>query len=243
MKFKDTVVVITGGSRGIGKGLVKGFAKEGARVYFTYVNPSDEVNELMEEGKSNGWQISAHKVNSTNKQEVEDFIEKIGVIDVFVNNAGIVKDQIISLMTEEQWGDVIDTNLNGCFYYMKAVSRKMIERHKGSIINVASFSGLRGIKGQGNYCASKAGIISLTKTLSLELAPKKVRVNAIAPGYINTDMIESLSKPVKDKFLKSIPLKRLGEVDDIVHLVKFLASDESSYITGQCISIDGGISV
>ena len=243
--LKGHRVVITGGSSGIGLSIAKRFLDEGAMVVITGRSEKRLEDAKREINNDNlytlVWDIGNTTIANIKVLECERVLD--GCIDVFVNNAGIVKDQIISLMTEEQWGDVIDTNLNGCFYYMKAVSRKMIERHKGSIINVASFSGLRGIKGQGNYCASKAGIISLTKTLSLELAPKKVRVNAIAPGYINTDMIESLSKPVKDKFLKSIPLKRLGEVDDIVHLVKFLASDESSYITGQCISIDGGISV
>lgn len=243
MKFENSVVVITGGSRGIGKGLVRGFAKEGAKVYFTYLKQSKAVDELMEEANQNGWKVFAKRVDSTNKREVELFIENIDKIDVFINNAGIIKDQLVSLMTEDQWNDVIDTNLNGCFYYLKAVSRKMLECHSGNIINMSSFSGLRGIKGQGNYCASKAAIIAITKTLSLELAPKKIRVNAIAPGYINTEMIASLSKPMQDKYLKSIPLKRLGEVEDIVHLAMFLASEDSSYITGQCISIDGGISV
>lgn len=243
MNFEGQTVIITGGSRGIGHGIVKAFAQRGAFVHFTYTKENADMLNFLAEAKQNGLNVFAHKVDSTNETLIEKFIEGFDTIDILVNNAGIVSDQLIPLMDLEAWNKVIDVNLNGCFYYLKHVSRKMLEKRKGNIINITSVSALKGVKGQGNYSASKAGIIALTRTLSMELAAKNIRVNAIAPGYIETDMLDTIDPAVKKEYLKSIPLRRFGKVEDVCNLVLFLASDLSGYITGQCIVIDGGLSV
>lgn len=243
MNFEDKTVVITGGSRGIGFGIAKAFACKGADVHFTYTKENEEMQNWLSSAKRNNLKVVGHKVDSADESLVEEFIRGFEKIDVLVNNAGIIDDQLIPLMNTNAWHKVIDVNLNGCFYYLKHASRKMIERKKGNIINITSISALKGVKGQGNYSAAKAGVIALTKTLSLELAAKNIRVNAIAPGYIETDMLAGIDPTVKKEYLKAIPLKRFGTVDDVCNLVLFLASDLSGYITGQCIVMDGGLSV
>lgn len=219
------------------------FSNEGAIVHFTYLNDTEELETFMNEVSKKNLPIYPHKVDSTNEAAVKEFVGSLEKIDVLINNSGIISDQLIPLMEEQQWLKVLDVNLNGYFYYLKNVSKRMIENRNGSIINIASISGMKGIKGQGNYSAAKAGVISLTRTLSVELAAKKIRVNAIAPGYIETDMIQALNDKMMKECLLKIPLKRFGKVEDVANLALFLASDESSYITGQCIILDGGCSV
>lgn len=243
MRFENKIVVISGGSRGIGNAIVRGFANEGGIVHFTYQNQSEELSQLMNDAKENNWKIYGTKVNSANIAEVNNFIDRFEQIDVFINNAGIIRDNLLSTMKEEEWSSVIDANLNGCFYYINGVSKKMIYARSGSIILVSSISGINAVKGQGNYSATKAATIALSKTLAVELAQKKIRVNSIAPGFIDTVMVKELPDKKKDEYISKIPMKRFGQKEEVVNVIKFLASEESSYITGQCIVVDGGRSV
>ena len=244
-ELKGKVVVITGGSRGIGRACCAEFVKEGADVVFTYNKSSASAEALKEELKEYKGRVEAFRVNVRNYDEcqsaIKETINTFGKIDVLVNNAGIVKDKALFMMKPDEWHDVIDTNLTGTFNMTRAVITSFLKWKRGCIINMSSVSGIVGLPRQTNYSASKAGIIGFSKSLAKEVASYNIRVNAVCPGYIGTDMVNSLSDNIKDNIKKSIPVKRLGSPDEVAQLCVFLASDKSSYITGEVIRIDGGL--
>lgn len=240
MEYKDKIILVTGGGSGIGRGLTENYLNKGGKVIITYNENKAGYEELKAIWKN---QIRGEKVDNSKQEEIEAFMTTIEDIDILVNNAGMTHDQLSIFMNYEDWRSVIDVNLTGSFLYCKYALIKMLQKRSGSIVNVASVSGIKGIKGQANYASSKAGLIALTKVLSKEAAQRKVRVNAVAPGFINTKMVEKLDDTYKKKMLSEIPLERFGEIREVVDAVDFLTSDKSSYITGQCIVIDGGLSV
>ncbi|MEO6694858.1 MAG: 3-oxoacyl-[acyl-carrier-protein] reductase [Ignavibacteria bacterium] len=236
--FKDKIVLITGGSRGIGKAIAESFSEDEATVIVTYKNAIDE-------NYFNSRNIKHLKCDVADAKEVQEKIDNIikdhSKIDVLINNAGITKDGLLMRMSEEDWSAVIDTNLKGVFNMTKSVTRNMMSKRYGKVINITSISGIIGNAGQANYSASKAGVIGFTKAVAKELASRNININAVAPGFIETEMTGKLSEDVKNNYLNSIPLKRFGKGEDVAGVVKFLASDESSYITGQTFCVDGGI--
>lgn len=240
MNFKDKTVLITGGSRGIGRAVVGEFSNLGAKVFFTY-NKNDEAAQAV----SNEYGATALKCPQNDWDLIESTVDSIvkenGSIDVLVNNAGITSDKFIMIMTFEEWQKVLDTNLSGAFRWAKAVSRTMINERQGAIINVASVAGLVGIGGQTNYAASKGGLLAFNRALAAELGPKGVRVNAVVPGFIETDMTAVMSRGIKRSNLERIIMKRFGKCEEIAGVVTFLASDKASYVTGQKIVVDGGL--
>jgi len=248
VKLKDKVAVVTGGARGIGREISGTFLKEGAVVYIFDVDRGQGDKTVREfksvYGKN---KINFLEVDITNEENVESSIEKIiGIeegIDILVNNAGITRDNLILRMSLEDWQKVIDINLTGAFICSKYVVKNMVKKRSGKIINISSIVGVHGNAAQSNYSSSKAGIIGLTKTLARELAGRNILVNAIAPGYIETEMTERLSDKVKEKLMEQIPTRRLGSVKDVAKTVLFLASDDSNYITGTVISLDGGMGI
>ena len=248
MKLKDKVAVVTGGARGIGREISGTFLKEGAVVYIFDVDRGQGDKTVREfksiYGKN---KINFLEVDITNEENVESSIEKIiGIeegINILVNNAGITRDNLILRMSLEDWQKVIDINLTGAFICSKYVVKNMVKKRSGKIINISSIVGVHGNAAQSNYSSSKAGIIGLTKTLARELAGRNILVNAIAPGYIETEMTERLSDKVKEKLMEQIPTRRLGSVKDVAKTVLFLASDDSNYITGTVISLDGGMGI
>lgn len=245
--LKDKIAIITGGSRGIGKEIAIELANEGAHVIINYSGNEKAAMEVLEIIKSRGKSGEIYKCNIGNFEEVKLFIEKIiekhSKIDILVNNAGITKDNLLLKMTEEDFDQVIDINLKGAFNTVKNSVRYMLKKRSGKIINITSVSGITGNPGQANYSAAKAGLIGLTKTLAKELASRGITVNAVAPGFIKTDMTDSLADSFKEKIVETIPLKRFGEPSDIAGMVVFLASDKGNYITGQVIQVDGGIAI
>lgn len=238
MNFTDKVVVVTGGSRGIGKSIAESFLADGATVIVTYKNAIDE--EYF-----NSKNIKHHKCDVADAKAVGELVDALvkefGKIDVLVNNAGITKDGLLMRMSEEDWDAVLDTNLKGVFNFTKAVTRPMMGKKSGKIVNITSISGVMGNAGQANYSASKAGVIGFTKAVAKELASRNINVNAIAPGFIETEMTDKLSDEVKKNYLASIPMKRFASTNEVASVVKFLASDDASYITGQTLCVDGGI--
>ncbi|WP_427338585.1 3-oxoacyl-[acyl-carrier-protein] reductase [Caloranaerobacter sp. DY30410] len=245
MNLTGKIALITGGSRGIGKAIALKLASLGANIVVNYTKSDTKAKEVIKLAEEMGVKAIAVKADISNKDDVENFINKVldefGRIDILVNNAGITRDNLLMRMKEEEWDDVININLKGTFNVTKAAIRTMMKQKSGSIINVASVVGITGNQGQCNYAASKAGIIGFTKSIAKEVAKKKVRVNAIAPGFIKTDMTDKLPDKVKEEYLSKIPLNRLGEPEDIANAVAFLASDLSSYITGQVLIVDGGL--
>jgi len=235
------IALVTGGSRGIGKACSLELAKAGYNVVINYVGNEEAANATVAELTALGVEAYAAKFDVTNKEAVEagvaGVIEKFGRIDVLVNNAGITKDGLFMRMNSDNWEAVINTNLNSAFYVSNPVVKLMVKQRSGAIINMASISGVFGNAGQANYSAAKAGLIGLTKSLAKELGSRGIRVNAIAPGFIETDMTKDLKL---DGIIEHIPLKRLGQVEDIAKTVKFLAID-ATYITGQVIQVDGGL--
>lgn len=235
------VALITGASRGIGKACAIELAKAGYDIAVNYAGNVEAANKTVEELKALGVDAQAFKFDVSSQEEaakgVEEIIAKLGRIDVLVNNAGITRDGLFMRMSAENWDAVINTNLSSAFYVSQPVVKIMMKQRSGSIVNMSSVVGVSGNAGQANYSAAKAGLIGLTKTLAKELGSRGIRVNAVAPGFINTDMTKDLDT---SKFLDFIPLKRLGEVEDIAKTVKFLAAD-SDYITGQVIEVDGGL--
>jgi 3-oxoacyl-[acyl-carrier protein] reductase len=236
--FNGKVVLITGGSRGIGKSIAESFSEAGATVIVTYKNAIDESYFDLKS-------IKHFKCDVADGKSVQEMIDTIikehSKIDVLVNNAGITKDGLLMRMSEEDWEAVIDTNLKGVFNMTKAVTRGMMSKRYGKVVNITSISGVMGNPGQTNYSASKAGVIGFTKAVAKELASRNINVNAVAPGFIETEMTDKLSEEVRQNYLNSIPLKRFGSGTDIANLVMFLASDDAGYITGQTIIADGGI--
>ncbi len=239
--------VITGASRGIGREIALKYAKEGANIVLNYRNSEEEALQLKEELDKLGSNTLIIKANVSDFEEAEKLIkeakEAFGRVDILVNNAGITKDNLIIRMKEEDFDSVIDVNLKGAFNCLKAVTPIMIRQKSGKIINMSSVVGIIGNSGQVNYSASKAGLIGMTKSLAREIGGKNINVNAIAPGFIDTDMTKVLSEDQKKNIISQVPLKRLGHVEDIANLALFLGSDQSNYITGQAIHVDGGMAM
>lgn len=239
------IALVTGASRGIGKEIAKALAKEGAIVILNYNGSKEKAMKTQEELKAVGAETMLYQADVSNEESVtamiKEVILKYGRIDILVNNAGITKDNLIMKMSEEDFNQVLQINLTGCFHTCKAVSRIMIKQKYGRIINISSIVGIRGNAGQANYAASKAGIIGLTKSLAKEIGSKGITVNAVAPGFIKTEMTEHLPDTLLAKVEENIPLRRLGEAEEVADLVAFLASDRASYITGQIIGVDGGL--
>lgn len=241
----DKVAMITGATRGIGKQIALTLANEGYNIVLNYRTENDELKQLKNEIESKKVKCLAVQGDVTNfedcKQMIESTIEEFGKIDVLVNNAGITKDMLLARMKEEDFKQVIDVNLVGTFNMTKNVISYMMKARNGKIINISSVVGIAGNAGQTNYSASKAGIIGFTKSLAKEVASRNILVNAVAPGFIETNMTDVLKQEVKNEIAKNIPLKRMGTPQDVANVVKFLASEDSSYITGQVISVDGGM--
>lgn len=242
---ENKTVLVTGGSRGIGKEIALKFAKQGYDVIINYVSDKTDTEELKKELEANGGKALIVKADVTNPEQIENLvktaIETFGKIDVLVNNAGITKDNLLMRMSEEEFDKVIEVNLKGTFLMTKAVTKYMMKKRQGSIINLSSVVGVTGNAGQCNYAASKAGIIGFTKSVAKELASRNIRANAIAPGFITTDMTDVLSDEIKETIQEQIPLKRMGNAKEVAELAYFLGSEQSSYITGQVIHVDGGM--
>ncbi|HYK72286.1 MAG TPA: 3-oxoacyl-[acyl-carrier-protein] reductase [Pseudoneobacillus sp.] len=245
MNLEGKAVLVTGASRGIGREIALEFARQGANVAVNYSGSEAKANEVVDLIKELDRDAFAVQCDVSNSESVstmvKETIDRFGKLDVLVNNAGITKDNLLMRMKEEEWDDVININLKGVFLCTKAVTRQMMKQRNGRIINVASIVGVSGNPGQANYVAAKAGVIGLTKTCAKELAARNITVNAIAPGFISTDMTDKLTEEVKTEMLKAIPLARFGEPKDIAKVAVFLASDDSSYMTGQTLHIDGGM--
>ncbi|ELC8363350.1 3-oxoacyl-[acyl-carrier-protein] reductase [Clostridium perfringens] len=243
--LKDKVAIVTGGTRGIGRAIALKLADQGANIVINYRNSDKEAEELKAILEEKGVKVLTVKCDISNFEDSKKLMNKckevFGKIDILVNNAGITKDTLIMRMKEEDFDNVIDVNLKGTFNCAKHASAIMLKQRFGKIINMTSVVGIAGNAGQVNYAASKAGVIGLTKSLAKELGSRGITVNAVAPGFINTDMTASLSEKVKEEASKNIPLKRLGDPEDVANLVGFLASDAANYITGQVINVDGGM--
>ena len=247
ISLEGKACLVTGGSRGIGKAIALSFAKAGADVAITYARSSEAAEAVKAEIEALGQKAKCIQADAVDFTQAEAVINEIvsdwGKVDVLVNNAGITKDNLIMRMSEEQWDDVITTNLKSIFNYSKAAARPMMKNRGGSIINMSSVVGLTGNAGQSNYSASKAGIIGFTKSYAKELASRGIRANVIAPGFITTDMTDALSEKVMDGIKAVTPLGRAGEAQEVADACMFLASDMSSYITGEVIRVDGGMAM
>lgn len=247
MLLKDKVAIVTGGSRGIGRAIVEEFAKEGAAVAFNFMKSEESALALKKEIESKGGKVLTFRTDvkdyNSIKIMVEGVKETFGRLDIIVNNAGILRDKALMLMEEQDWEDVISTNLSGAFNLIRASIVSFMKQKSGSIINITSVAGVKGMPRQVNYSASKAGLIGLTKSLAKEVGAYGIRVNAIAPGYIDTDMVKDLKDEFKAEVLKMIPLGRVGRAEEIAKVAVFLASDRAKYITGQTVTVDGGLAM
>lgn len=243
--MRDQVVLVTGGSRGIGRAISILMARAGAQVVVNYQRNEEAARSLEEEVKSWGGKLELKRFNVASSDEVQkacqEILESHGKVDVLVNNAGITRDQLFVRMKPEEWREVIQVNLEGAFLCSRAVARSMMRRKSGCIINISSIAGIAGNAGQANYSAAKAGLVGLTKALAKELAPWSIRVNAVCPGFIETEMTERLPQKVKEEVLRSIPLERFGTPEDVAWAVAFLASPKARYITGEVLNISGGL--
>lgn len=243
--LEGKVAIITGASRGIGKAIAKKFVENGATVAFTYLSSEEKAKALEAELTANGGVAKGFKSNAADFDQAQELaaavVKEFGQIDAVVNNAGITRDTLLMRMSEEQWDEVMQINLKSVFNLTKAVLRPMLKARKGSIINMSSVVGIRGNGGQANYAASKAGILGFTKSVALELGSRNIRSNAVAPGFIETEMTNALDPEVVQGWRDTIPLKRGGQPDDVANLCVFLASDMSDYITGQTINVCGGM--
>ncbi|MBE5945719.1 MAG: 3-oxoacyl-[acyl-carrier-protein] reductase [Lachnospiraceae bacterium] len=247
MLLENKTAIVTGGSRGIGRSICLELAKEGANVVTCYASGAAGAEETVKLCEELGVKAMAIKTDVANGEEVAAMVDKVkaefGSIDILVNNAGITKDNLMLKMTEDDFEQVIDTNLKGAFLFTKNVSKIMLKQRAGKIINISSVVGVRGNAGQVNYSASKAGLIGMTKSVAKELASRGITCNAVAPGFIETDMTAKLPEAVVDEMKKTIPMKCMGSGEDIANLVAFLASDNARYITGQVICVDGGMAM
>ena len=245
--LEGQIAVVTGASRGIGKAIAKELAAQGATVVINYNGSEAKADEVKHEIVEKGGCAQCMQCNVADYEGCEAFIkaviEQFGRIDILVNNAGITKDGLLMRMSEEDFSDVIDVNLKGTFHCIRFASRQMMKQRSGKIINISSVSGILGNVGQANYAASKAGVIGLTKTMARELGSRGITVNAIAPGFVDTEMTEVLSEEIRENACKQIILGRFGKPEDIANAAVFLASDKADYITGQVISVDGGMNV
>jgi 3-oxoacyl-[acyl-carrier protein] reductase len=243
--LKNKVAIVTGASRGIGRAIALTLAQYGAKVIVNYCGSKEKAEEVVQEIEGNGGTATIYQVDVADFNAVklmfDDVIKQYGSVDILVNNAGITRDNLILKMSEEEFDGVINTNLKGVFNCMKHASRIMLKQKSGKIINISSVIGISGCAGQVNYSAAKAGVIGMTKSLAKELGSRGITVNAIAPGYIKTDMTAVLKDDMKEKVIERISLRRLGEAEDVSETVAFLASEKASYITGQTIQIDGGL--
>jgi len=247
MIFKDKIAIVTGGTRGIGREIVLMLAREGAKVVFTYVKSAQDAQALMQETEALGSKALGLQIDVRDFEKTKELIEKtkstFGGLDILVNNAGITRDKALMMMTREEWLEVIDTNLNGLFNVTRSAIVTFLKQKSGNIVNITSVSGIIGLARQTNYASSKAGIIGFTRSLAREVAAYGIRVNAVAPGFIETDMLSGLKEELKSKMIENIPLARLGKVEDVSRAVRFLLSEAASYITGQVVVVDGGLAI
>ena len=245
--FLNKVAVVTGGTRGIGRSIVLALCRQGADCAFTYTKNPSAAESLAQEVQNMGRRVMPYQLDVRDFEGTKTFIEEIkrefGTIDILVNNAGITRDKSLMMMNKEDWSDVIDTDLTGVFNTTRACIISFLKQKSGNIVNIASVSGIHPLAGQANYAAAKAGVIGFTKSLAKEVAPYSIRVNAVAPGFVDTDMTAALSETYREKVMKMIPLERFGTTDEVAQAVVFLVSNASQYITGQVIQIDGGLGI
>lgn len=245
--MKGKIAIVTGASRGIGKAVAIDLAKNGANIVINYVNNQNSAMDTKEKCEALGAKVLLVKGNVSSSKDCKDIVDKaleeFGRVDILVNNAGITRDGLAMRMSDEDFEAVIDTNLNGVFYMMKEVARPMMKQRFGRIVNMSSVTGLTGNVGQVNYAAAKAGVIGMTKTLAKELATRGITVNAVAPGYIDTDMTQAIGDSQAEAITSAIPVGRKGNPEDIAYAVSFLASERAGYITGEVIRVDGGLAI
>ena len=245
MLLKEKIAIITGGSRGIGESIARSFIEQGATVAFTYIGSEEKAKELEKSLTAGGGQARGFRSDASKMEDAENLIKEVleiyGGIDIVVNNAGITDDTLLMRMSEDQWDRVMNVNLKSCFNLTKSVLRTMLKARSGSIINISSVVGVQGNAGQANYAASKAGILGFTKSVALELGSRNIRCNAIAPGFIETEMTGKLDEATVQGWRDAIPLKRGGSPEDVANACIFLASDMSSYVTGQTLNVCGGM--
>jgi 3-oxoacyl-[acyl-carrier protein] reductase len=247
MRVSGRIALVTGGSRGIGRGVVEALAREGAKVAFIYKGSEEAANALVKEQVDQGREVVAYQgdVSATADADriVADVVAKWGRLDILVNNAGIIRDSLLATMEPADWQAVIDTNLTGVYNFCHAAVRQMMSQRYGRIVNVSSVAAEYGNQGQVNYAASKGGIQGLTRCLATEIGRRKITVNAVAPGFIETDMTQAVRNAAESKITDGVPLRRLGKPEDIANAVLFLASDEASYVTGHVLVVDGGLTL
>ena len=245
--FEGRSALVTGASKGIGRAVALRLAEQGVRVAVNFNTSADAADEVASAIRGMGVEAMTVRADVGRLEQVGEMVERIndawGQVDILVNNAGIIGDTLMVRMSDEQWDSVLSTNLNGTFYCTRAVLRTMLRRRWGRVINIGSVVGLRGNVGQVNYAASKAGIVGFTKALAKEVATRGITVNTVTPGYISTDTVDVLPQRIKDKILTWIPQGHFGEVDDVAHLVVYLAGANAKYVTGQTISVDGGLAI
>lgn len=245
MSLSGKTAIVTGGSRGIGKAIALKLAEKGANIVVNYTSSPDKAMEVVEQIKEMGREALAIKADVSKEEDVSSLVKEVGKqfssIDILINNAGITRDTLLIRMKDEDWDRVIDVNLKGTYLCTKLVAKKMMKQRSGKIVNITSVVGIIGNAGQANYSASKAGVIGLTKSSAKELASRGVNVNAVAPGFIHSDMTDKLSDEVVENYAKNIPLGKMGNPEDVANAVAFLCSEEASYLTGQVLNVDGGM--